>query len=106
MHLWWDLKCVVSLDYVIPLLDTFCEASGMCINSEKSCFLFNNVDDGSLNRITRSLPYKTEHISSGFNYVGYFIKPMGYMVKDWFWLIKKFEKKDFPLDFPAPFYGG
>ena len=75
------------------LLDTFCEASGMYINSEKSCFLFNNVDDGSLIRITRSLPFKTEHISSGFNYLGYFIKPLGYKVKDWSWLIKKFEKR-------------
>ena len=41
------------------LLDTFCEASGLLINSEKSCFLFNNVDDGTISRITRSLPFKT-----------------------------------------------
>ena len=26
------------------LLDTFCEASGMCINLEKSCFLHNDLD--------------------------------------------------------------
>ena len=75
------------------LLDTFCEALGMFINSEKSCFLYNNVDDGSISRITRSLPFKTQHISSGFNYLGYFIKPMGYYVKDWLWLVKKFENR-------------
>ena len=75
------------------LLDTFCEASGMFINSEKSCFLYNNVDDGAINRITRSLPYKTQHITSGFNYHGYFIKPLGYNVKDWLWLIKKFKNR-------------
>ena len=75
------------------LLDTFCEASGMLINSEKSCFLFNNVDDESINRIMRSLPFKTQDLSLGLNYLGYFIKPSGYYVKDWLWLIKKFENR-------------
>ena len=75
------------------LLDTFCEASGMFINSEKSCFHFNNVDDESILRSTHSMPFKTQDISRGFNYLGYFIKPMGYYVKDWLWLIKKFENR-------------
>ena len=75
------------------LLDIFCEASGMLINSEKSCFLYNNVDDGTISRITRSLPFKTQLMSNGFSYLGYFIKPMGYFVKDWLWLVKKFENK-------------
>ena len=75
------------------LLDTFCEASGMLINSEKSSFLINNVDDGMISRITCSLPYKTQPMSSGFKYLGYFIKPSGYLVKDWFWLLKKFESR-------------
>ena len=74
------------------ILDTFCAASGMCINLDKSCFLFNNVDEGLLNRISHTLSFKFEHISLGFNYLGYFIKPLGYLVKDWHWLIKKFEK--------------
>ena len=65
------------------ILETLCGASGMCINMDKSCFLFNNVEDGTLNRITRSLPFKIEHISSGFNYLGYFLKPLGCLVKDW-----------------------
>ena len=75
------------------LLDIFCEASGMLINSEKSCFLCNNLDDGLLTRITHTLPYKTQSMTTGFKYLGYFIKPSGYLVKDWLWLIKKFENK-------------
>ena len=75
------------------LLDIFCEASGMLINSEKSCFLFNNIDDGMITRITHSLPFKTQPMTSGFKYLGYFIKPLGYLVKDWLWLIKKFENR-------------
>ena len=37
------------------ILDTFCAASGMSINLEKCCFLFNNVDEGLLNRISSYL---------------------------------------------------
>ena len=75
------------------LLDTFCAASGMLINTEKSCFLTNNVEDGMISRITRSLPFSSHPMTTGFNYLGYFIKPLGYLVKDWLWLIEKFEKR-------------
>ena len=75
------------------ILDTFCATSGMHINMDKSCFLHNNMDDGILNRIVGSLPSKFEHITKGFNYLGYYLKPLGYLVKDWHWLIKKFEKR-------------
>ena len=64
------------------ILDTFCAASGMCINMDKSCFLFNNVEKGILNRISRSLSFKYDHISLGFKYLGCFIKPLGYLMKD------------------------
>ena len=64
------------------ILETFCTASGMCINMDKSSFLFNNIEEDVLSRITRLLPYKIEHISLGFTYLGYFIKPLDYLVKD------------------------
>ena len=64
------------------ILDTFCDASGMIINMEKSCFLHNDLDVDTLNRISGFFPYKFEHINRGFNYLGYFIKPLGYLVKD------------------------
>ena len=75
------------------ILDNFCAASSMCINMGKSYFLFNNVEEGILNRISCSLYYKYDHISLGFRYLGYFIKPLGYLVKDWNWLVKNFEKR-------------
>ena len=75
------------------ILDTFCEASRMQINMDKSCFLYNNLNDGILNRIVGSLPYRFDHITKGFIYLGYFIKPLGYLIKDWHWLIQKFEKR-------------
>ena len=48
------------------ILDTFCTASGMSINMDKSCFLFNNVDEGLLRIISSSLSFKFDHISLGF----------------------------------------
>ena len=45
------------------ILDTFCEASGMRINMDKSCFLHNDLDAALLRRITGLLPYTFEHLS-------------------------------------------
>ena len=64
------------------ILDTFYAASGMCINMDKPCFLFNNIEEGLLNMISGSLSFKYEPITKGFNYLGYYPKPLGYLVKD------------------------
>ena len=75
------------------ILGTFCQASGMCISIDKSCFLYNNVDVDIHTDIARGLPYKMEPLTTGFKYLGYYLKPLGYKVRDWYWLIQKFECK-------------
>ena len=65
----------------------------MQINMDKSCFPHNDLDADLLHRITGFLPYKYEHINKGFKYLGYFIKPLGYLVKDWHWILAKFENR-------------
>ena len=75
------------------ILDIFCEASSMSINVNKSSFLHNDLKEDTLNGITDILPFKVEDIRKGFCYLGYFLKPSGYLVKDWLWLVSKFEKK-------------
>ena len=32
-------------------------------------------------------------MASGFKYLGYFIKPLGYLINDWLWLLRRFEHK-------------
>ena len=64
----------------------------MRINMDKSYFLHNDLDAALLRRITGLLPYIFEHLNQGFNYLGYFLKPSGYLVKDWHWIISKYEK--------------
>ena len=34
-----------------------------------------------------------ENITNGFKYLGYFLKPLGYKVNDWLWLIQKYERR-------------
>ena len=64
----------------------------MCINSNKSCFLHNDLDEDLLRSISSILPYKFDFLNKGFVYLGYFLKPSGYLIKDWHWLVKKIEK--------------
>ena len=71
------------------ILNAFCKASGMTISIDKSSFLFNNVDRDTLGDIARVLPYKMEPIASGFKYLGFYLKPLGYRIGDWNWLILK-----------------
>ena len=73
------------------ILSTFCKASGMYISLEKSCFLYNNLDVDVGTDIAQLLPYKMDPITSGFKYLGYQLKPLGYKSNDWLWLIQKFE---------------
>ena len=74
------------------VLDIFCEASGMKINLDKSCFLHHDLDASLLGRITGLLPFRFSHLNLGFTYLGYFLKPTGYLVRDSHWLITRFEK--------------
>ena len=75
------------------ILSTFYKASGMCISMEKSVFLFNNVDNDILLDISCFMPYKMDPLTTGFKYLGYFLKPLGYNINDWHWLIQKYEKR-------------
>ena len=64
------------------ILNNFCKASRMCISIDKSCFLYNNVDIDIRSEISKALPYKMEPITTRFMYLGYFLKPLGYRVRD------------------------
>ena len=63
-------------------LDTFCIATGMEISEAKSSFLYNDIDEIVRTRIRSLLPFKMEPLTSGFKYLGYYLKPLGYAIKD------------------------
>ena len=59
-------------------LDLFCSATGTAIRNEKSSFLYQNVDEETRRQIAALLPYSMAPITSGFKYLGYHLKPLGY----------------------------
>ena len=54
----------------------------MEINAEKYAFLFNNVDEPVRHQIYNIMPYKMEPMVVGFKYLGYYLKLLGYSIKD------------------------
>ena len=64
------------------ILNTLCKVSGMSISLQKLGFLYNNIDEETLLSIARVLPYKMETISTGFKYLSYYLKPLGYKIND------------------------
>ena len=65
----------------------------MCISLEKSSFLSKNLEEEVSNNISAILPYNMERIDSRFKYLGFWIKPSGYGLNNWWWIIKIFEKR-------------
>ena len=65
----------------------------MTVSIEKSYFLYQNVDVDIRNKIIEFLPFRMEPLTGGFKYLGYRLKPVGYLTSDWRWMIELFEKK-------------
>ena len=65
----------------------------MAVSSEKSSFLYQNVDEETHGLIASFLPYSMAPITSGFKYLGFHLKPMGYISLDWIWMVKMFENR-------------
>ena len=63
------------------------------INVDKSCFLYCNLDEVGYNSLAVVIPYRMRPLLSGINYLGFFLKPIGYRISDWLWLIQKVEKR-------------
>ena len=65
----------------------------MVINVDNSCFLHCNLDEACLISLAGAIPYRLKPLHSGFTYLGFFLKPLGYWVNDWLWIIQKLEKR-------------
>ena len=72
-------------------LDLFFLATGMVFSIEKSSFLYQDVDEDIHSQIVELLPYNMAPIQTGFKYLGYRLKPLGYRSSDWRWMVDMFE---------------
>jgi hypothetical protein len=73
------------------ILNVFYKASGLLTNEEKTTFLHYGVKQQDLESLQGNFHYIFVDLSSGFRYLGYFLKTNRYKTKDWIWLIDKFE---------------
>jgi hypothetical protein len=75
------------------ILNSFCTASGLEINLQKSIFLISNSQATSLSDITTLFGIKALELDKGFSYLGFLLKSTRYSSKDWHWLLDKFNSK-------------
>jgi hypothetical protein len=68
--------------YLKYLLTSFCQASGMKINCQKSCFFSHNLNDDLLNRVVEVFGILVSSLDQGMKYLGFFLKPNDYRVND------------------------
>ena len=71
----------------------FCAASGMEVIITKSCFTKHKVDMNIQDQILTFMHFQVSYMVEGFKYLGYYLKPTGYRIKDGFGLVENFEKR-------------
>ena len=82
-----------SLSTLYEVLMVFCLASGMIINEDKYSFYFSGMHDCELISIQNIFSFNVVNIEMGMKYLGFYLKPCRYLMKDKDWLITKVEKR-------------
>jgi hypothetical protein len=75
------------------LLCTFCAATGLEINHQKSVFITHNVQEPLISEVKELFGFASAELKEGFSYLGFFIKSSRYSSRDWIWLVDKFERR-------------
>ena len=70
----------------------FTKATGMMITEDKSSFYYSRLDEAELISLQNIFSYTVLKIDSGMKYLGFYLKPCRYLLKDWDWLIAKAEQ--------------
>jgi hypothetical protein len=81
---WLEFKTILSM---------FCTASGMEVNCQKSSFLTQNIEPSLKNRLFLEFNILILNLEEGMKYLGFCLKPNGYRIIDWNWLIEKIVKR-------------
>jgi len=69
----------------------FCSAMGMMISSSKSILI--HAEKVLQPEIAEIFAIDGVPLGEGFKYLGFFMKPNSYRIRDWVWLWKRIEKK-------------
>ena len=71
----------------------FCTTSCTEVNYHKSVFLAQNIGSSLKQRLITEFNIMFINPEEGMNYLGFCLKPNGYRIVDWNWLIEKFVKR-------------
>ena len=82
-----------SLSSLYEILLIYCKASSMQINDKKSALYHSGLDEYEIITLQNIFSFPVLSIENGMKYLGFFLKPCRYVLKDWDWLIAKVEKR-------------
>lgn len=73
---------------IFNIITDFGTASGLLVNWSKSLFISSDPEATEIMEIANIFGVKSLQMDEGFTYLGFFLKPNGYKIKDWDWLEK------------------
>lgn len=79
--------------YIHYILIRFGNATGLHMNSDKSFLIYEYGDMDEITFIASFLRVSVKRAFDGFKYLGFYIKPYGYRIKDWIWLVDRIRSK-------------
>eukprot|EP00253_Pinus_taeda_P028493 PITA_28493 len=85
-----SVRDTISLNEILIL---FCKAMGMEINREKSTISLFECTLQESHLATQNFPFQATDLMEGLKYLGFRLKPDGYKIANWTWLITKVEKR-------------
>lgn len=71
----------------------FQQATGMMINDSKSTITTIGCTQHEITYTSQRFPFTVLDLAKGIKYMGFRLKPLGYRIADWTWLIAKVEKR-------------
>ena len=75
------------------ILDLFSKATGMEINEGKSSLTTHMLSQVEEAELKRFFPFSSAGLEEGLKYLGFSLKANRYRKQDWFWLLRKVEKR-------------
>lgn len=74
-------------------LGIFLKARGMVLNEAKSTINATGCSQHELQFALRRFTFAEVALEEGLRYLGYRLKPLGYKIANWMWLISKVERR-------------
>lgn len=75
------------------ILQLFCSATGMEIKRGKSSISLSGCTNQETQLANQKFPFQETNILEGIKYLGFILKPDGYKIENWTWLITKIENR-------------